>query len=200
MDIFVTHATNVDLCIYMCHEGHKVVFILLYVDDCTIIVSCGLLQVAKDTLSTHFPIKDLGEATLVLGIEIIRDHVCGAIDLRQAGHIQTILTQFAMSDCKPQPTPRVSDLALTKLAAMAPEHAHLPYQQAVGMPQNLSQATQPNIAYAVNYLCKFAAGFNEAHWPAVKHYRQGMKNHTIHYQCLINPLQLHLHPQGLVQL
>jgi hypothetical protein len=66
-------ATDADPCIYMCHEGRKVVFISLYIDDCTIVAGHGLLQVAKDTLSTCFPIKDLGEATSVLGIEIIRD-------------------------------------------------------------------------------------------------------------------------------
>jgi hypothetical protein len=90
----------------------------------------------------------------------------------------------------------VSDLALAKLALTAPEHAHLPYRQAVGMLLYLSQATRPDIAYAVNYLCKFAAGFDDTHWLAVKRllrYLQGTKSDTIRYQRLINPHQVHLH-------
>lgn len=46
-------------------------FISLYVDNCTIVASHHLLQLAKDTLAAHFQMKDLGEATSVLGIEII---------------------------------------------------------------------------------------------------------------------------------
>lgn len=60
----------------------------------------------------------------------------------------------------------------------------------------LAQATQPNIAYTINYLCQFAAGFDESHWLAGKcllQYLQGTKNHTICYHHLADPHQIHLH-------
>jgi hypothetical protein len=118
-----------------------VAFISLYVNNCTIVASHPLLQLAKDTLVACFQMKDLGEATLVLGIEIICNCACGTITLQQAGHIQAILAHFNMTDCKPQQTPMVSDMVLAKLPAMALEHTKIPYWQAMGMLLYLAQAT-----------------------------------------------------------
>jgi hypothetical protein len=147
-------------------------------------------------LSAHFQMKDLGEATSVLGIEIICDHALGTINLQQASHIQAILAHFDMTDCKPQYTPMVSDIMLAKLPVMAPKHAMILYWQAVGMLLYLAQATQLDIAYAVNYLCRFAAGFDELHWLAVKHllrYLQGTRGYTICYCHLADPRHIHQH-------
>ena len=52
----------------------KIIFLILYVDDILLASSdVGLLLETKKFLSSNFDMKDLGEASFVLGIEIHRD-------------------------------------------------------------------------------------------------------------------------------
>ncbi|RVW38120.1 Retrovirus-related Pol polyprotein from transposon TNT 1-94 [Vitis vinifera] len=50
-------------------------------------------------LSTHFDIKDLGEASYVLGIKILRDRANGVLKLSQRAYIERILKRFNMHNC-----------------------------------------------------------------------------------------------------
>ena len=65
---------TVDHCIYLKTNGSKFIFLVLYVDD-TLLASndVNLLYDAKALLSKTFEMKDLGEVSFVLGIEIHRD-------------------------------------------------------------------------------------------------------------------------------
>ena len=65
---------KVDHCIYLKTSGSKFIFLVLYVDD-TLLASndVNLLHETKALLSKTFEMKDLGEASFVLGIEIHRD-------------------------------------------------------------------------------------------------------------------------------
>ena len=54
--------------------GSVVVFLVLYVDDILLIENdISVLQSVKIWLSKNFSMKDLGEATYILGIKIYRD-------------------------------------------------------------------------------------------------------------------------------
>ncbi|RVW14809.1 hypothetical protein CK203_072185 [Vitis vinifera] len=50
-------------------------------------------------LSTHFDMKDLGEASYVLGIKILRDRANGVLKLSQRAYIEKILKRFNMHNC-----------------------------------------------------------------------------------------------------
>ena len=54
-------------------SGNVVVFLILYVDDILIGNDVGTLSSVKVWLSTQFDMKDLGEASHVLGIRLLRD-------------------------------------------------------------------------------------------------------------------------------
>jgi hypothetical protein len=55
-------------------QERKFIFLILYVDDILLASSdASLLQEIMRFLSSNFDIKDLGEASFVLGIEIHRD-------------------------------------------------------------------------------------------------------------------------------
>jgi hypothetical protein len=58
-------------CIYAKFRSEKFIFLILYVDD-ILLVSCdvSLLLETKRFLSSNFDMKDFGEASLILGIEI----------------------------------------------------------------------------------------------------------------------------------
>ena len=56
-------------------SGSVVMFIVLYVDDILLLGNNVLvLQSIKIRLSKNFSMKDLGEATYILGIKIYRDN------------------------------------------------------------------------------------------------------------------------------
>jgi hypothetical protein len=63
-----------DNCIYAKFRNGKIIFLILYVDDILPASSdVSLLLETKRFLSSNFDMKDLGEASFVLGIEIHRD-------------------------------------------------------------------------------------------------------------------------------
>ena len=62
-----------DNCIYTKFKNGKFIFLILYMDDILLgSIDVNLLLETK-FLSSNFDIKDLGEASFVLGIEIHRD-------------------------------------------------------------------------------------------------------------------------------
>ena len=52
-------------------------------------------------LSKNFDMKDLGEASFVLGIEIHRNRSRGLLGLSQRAYVDRILERFNMQQCKP---------------------------------------------------------------------------------------------------
>ena len=97
--------TPVDPCVYFRRQNGLVAFIVVYVDDFTIIAHCSEITKVKTMLSDQFTMKDLGEAKSILGYEILRDRERGTLDLRQGGRIKEYLTAYQMEDCKPIHTP-----------------------------------------------------------------------------------------------
>jgi len=64
----------VDQCIYLKVSGSKVIFLGLYVDDILLATNdLGLLHDTKEFIFQNLEMKDMGEASYVLGIEIKRD-------------------------------------------------------------------------------------------------------------------------------
>jgi hypothetical protein len=63
-----------DNCVYAKFKNGKCIFLILYVDGILLASSdINLLIETKKFLSSNFDMKDLGEASFILGIEIHRD-------------------------------------------------------------------------------------------------------------------------------
>ena len=78
-------------------SGNVVVFLVLYVDDILLIGNdVGTLSLVKVCLSAQFDTKDLGEASHILGIKLLRDHQKIMLGLCQASYINHILAKFIM--------------------------------------------------------------------------------------------------------
>jgi len=55
-------------------SGSKFIFLILYVNDILLVANdFGLLHKIKKYLFKNFEMKDIGETTYVIGIEIFRD-------------------------------------------------------------------------------------------------------------------------------
>ena len=66
---FVFKENTIDRCIYLKVSGSKFIFLILYVDDILLATNnLHFLYETKMFLSNNFEMKDMGEATYVIGI------------------------------------------------------------------------------------------------------------------------------------
>jgi hypothetical protein len=99
-----------DNCVYTKFKNEKYIFLILYVDDILLANSdVSLLLEMKRFLSSHFEMKDLGEARFVLGIEIHRDRMKWVLGLSQKTYIEKVLKKFNMHKCSASSAPIVKD-------------------------------------------------------------------------------------------
>ncbi|RVW24034.1 Retrovirus-related Pol polyprotein from transposon TNT 1-94 [Vitis vinifera] len=98
----------VDQCIYLKISGSKICIIVLYVDDMLLASNnMGMILETKQFLSKNFDMKDLGEASYVIGIEIHRDRSRGLLGLSQKNYIEKVLKRFNMQNCSSSVAPVV---------------------------------------------------------------------------------------------
>ena len=80
----------------------------MYVDDILLASSdVNLLLETKKFLSSKFDMKDLGEASFILGIGIYRDREKGVLGLSQKAYLEKVLKKYNMQNCKPSLAPIV---------------------------------------------------------------------------------------------
>ena len=97
-----------DQCIYVKVSGSKVCFLVLYVNDILLATNDkSLLHEVKQFLSKNFDMKDIGEASYVIGIKIHRDRFQGILGLSQETYINKVLERFRMKNCSPSISPIV---------------------------------------------------------------------------------------------
>jgi hypothetical protein len=97
---------TIDRCIYLKVSGSKFIFLILYVDDILLANSdLGLLHETKRFLSMNFEMKDMGEASYVIGIEIFRDRSRRLLGLSQKAYIERVLERFRMDKCSASDAP-----------------------------------------------------------------------------------------------
>jgi len=94
--------------VYHKFSGSKHIFLILYVDDILLAAKDKkILHETKRFLSKNFEMKDLGEESFVLGIQIYRDCPRSILELSQKTYIEKVLERYGMQDCKSGETPHV---------------------------------------------------------------------------------------------
>ena len=161
-------------CIYCKVSGRKFIFLILYVDDILLASSdLGLLHETKRMLSNNFDMKDLGEASFVLGIEIHRNRSCRLLGLSQRIYVDRILERFNMQQCKPG-IARVckgDKLSLSQCPHSDIEKAQMknvPYASALGSIMYAQVCTRPDIAFATGLLGRYQSNPGHDHWVVAK--------------------------------
>ena len=139
--------------------------VLVYVDD---ILVTGSSPTQIDELITQlhssFAMRDLGQISYFLGIEVIFDGA--SIHLSQTRYIADLLTKTEMLDCKPAKTPGVIGKTLSQYDG-EPFDDQTKYRSLVGALQYVT-LTRPDIAFAVNKACQFMHNPTTAHWLSAK--------------------------------
>ncbi|RVW47128.1 Retrovirus-related Pol polyprotein from transposon TNT 1-94 [Vitis vinifera] len=145
----------IDQCIYLKVNGSKVCFLVLYMDDILLATNDkGLLHEVKQFLSKNFDMKDMGEASYVIGIKIHRDRFQGILGLSQETYINKVLERFRMKDCSPSVSPivkgdRFNLNQCSKNDLKNEQMKNILYVFAVGSLMYAQVYTRPNIAFAV---------------------------------------------------
>jgi len=184
--------TNVvDDCVYHKFSGSKYIFLVLYVDDVLLASrDIGFLLETKRFLTKIFEMKDLREASFVLGIKILRDCSQGILRLSQKSYIDKVLDRFSMKDSKPRDTPIAkgdkfslkqcpnNDLERTKMQK-------IPYASAVESLMYAQVCTCPDIAFVVGVMGRYLSNPRLQHWKAMKcvmRYLKRTKGYMLTYQ------------------
>ncbi|GKE88677.1 retrotransposon protein, putative, ty1-copia subclass [Tanacetum coccineum] len=119
-------------------SGSNVTFLILNVDDIIIMGNHILsLQSVKSYIGKCFAMKDLGEATFILGIKIYRDRLKRLIRLSQSAYMDKILKRYRMDNSKHGNIPMQERFDLNKTqGASTPGEVkwtqNVPYALAVG--------------------------------------------------------------------
>ena len=148
--------------------------LLFYVDD--MLLACKQreeLEWLKDELSSEFEMKDLGPATKILEMHIIRDRVSKTLFLSQTGYMEKVLGRFGMIDSKPVSTPLGAQFRLSKQEEPEEntevEHMkNVPYTSVVGCVMYAMVCTRPDLAYGIGVLSRFMSNPSKHHWHPAK--------------------------------
>jgi hypothetical protein len=157
-----------------------------------------LLLETKGFLSSHFDMKDLGEASYVLGIEIHRDRRKGVLGLSQKSYIEKVLKKFNMHKCNPTPAPIVKGVKFGKFLCRRNQYEidemkAVLYASAVGSLMYTQVCTRPDLAFVTGMLGRYQKNPGKPHWDRVKkglRYLQGTKGLMLTYKKSDAPLEI----------
>ncbi|GAA5949431.1 hypothetical protein JCM21900_004061 [Sporobolomyces salmonicolor] len=158
-----------DICVYVRCEGGNYHYIALYIDDLLFLShSQSEIDQVKGGLREQYGIKDLGDASCILGIDL----VCrpdGSVFLSQRAYLETVLARLSQLECHTAPTSMIPN---QQLIPAPPDSADEPslrhrYLQAVGSLMYAMLGTRPDLAHSVGVLGRFSSRPSPVHWAAV---------------------------------
>ena len=120
----------------------------------------GTLYDVKQILSKNFEMKDMDEASYVIGIKIHRERSRGILGLSQETYINKVLDRFQMKDCFPSLTPivkgdRFSLDQCPKNDLEREQMRDIPYVSVVGSLMYAQVCTGFEISYGVRVLSRY---------------------------------------------
>ncbi|RDY05101.1 hypothetical protein CR513_11096, partial [Mucuna pruriens] len=133
----------------------------------------GLLHETKKFLTKNFDMKDLGETSFVLGIQILRDCSQGILRLSQENYISKVLDRFDMKDSK------LGDTLIAKRGKFSLKQCpnndlerndmqKIPCASVVRSLMYDQICTRPDIAFVVRVLGRYLNDLVMQHWKAIK--------------------------------
>jgi len=156
-------------CVYKKESGSIVVFLILYVDDILLIGNdIPMLQSVKTSLNNSFSMKDLGEASYILGIKIYRDRSKRLIGLSQDTYIDKVLKRFNMEQSKKWFLPMSHGMHFSEKQCPSSDEernrmSKVPYALALGSIMYVMICTHLDISYAQSIASRYQANPGESH-------------------------------------
>ena len=138
-----------------------VLFLILYVDDILLIENdIPIMQSIKIWLSSKFSMKDLYEASYILGIKIYIDRSKRMLGLSQSWYIYLILKRFNMEASKRgylsvSHSIRLSKKMCPKTLEKRKRMNGIPYALAMRSIMYAMLCTRPDVAYSLGIAIRF---------------------------------------------
>ncbi|KAG8489201.1 hypothetical protein CXB51_017237 [Gossypium anomalum] len=161
-------------CVYKKVSGNTIIFLVLYVDDVLIMGNdIPTLQSIKTWLGSYFSMKDLGEATYILGVKIYRDRSRRLLGLSQGTYIDKVLKRFNMEESKRGFLPMRHGISISKeMCPSTPQErermSKIPYASAIGSIMYAMLCTRPDVSYALSMTSRYQVDPGKGHWTTVK--------------------------------
>ena len=159
----------------------------IYVDDLLLLArTLDLITELKEMLAQRFRLKDLGEVSFYLGMQVIRDRENRAIYINQTAYINKVLKDLGMEDCRPVKTPMDEGVQLHQAedGYKATAEDQEGYRKIIGCLQWLATMTRPDISYAVSRCARYSNNPSPIHDKALKRiirYLTGTRHLGLHY-------------------
>jgi hypothetical protein len=160
------HPSESDPCLFVDTTCKEQTYVVIHVDDALIVGPSASVLAVKSRISSLFEVRDLGEATLFLGLEIVRDRQRGTLWLGQSQYAAKKLAQFGMTESNPRVTPLDANQQLGPTGESLKES--VPYSEAVGSLLYLAVCTRPDLSHSVGMLSRFVGDPKVCHWHAVE--------------------------------
>jgi hypothetical protein len=131
------------------------------VDDILLVSSdVSLLLETNKFLFLNFDMKDLGEASYILGIKIHRDRKNGVLGLSQKAYCEKIQKKYNMHARNATPSPIVKGNSFGKFQCLNNQYGidqmkAVPYASAVGSLQYAQVCTRPDLAFITGVLGRY---------------------------------------------
>lgn len=146
------NSSRTDSSMFVHFGRHSTLIVLVYVDDIIVTGSSPvLIQQLIHKLHSLFALRDLGQLSYFLGIEVTYDG--GSMHLSQRKYITDLLQRTSMLDSKAAATPGTVGLSLSQFDGDLMDDVTM-YRSVVGALQ-YATLTRPNIAFSVNKACQF---------------------------------------------
>jgi hypothetical protein len=142
------------------------VYLVVWVDDILVAARrAERIAKMKAHLAEKFDMRDLGEATYFLGMELTRNREARTLKLTQEKLTGELVRRYGLADARARSVPLGTGDKLTKEGEPL-DTKRVPYSGCVGSLLYLSACTRPDMAQAVGALARYMAGPTEAHWRA----------------------------------
>lgn len=163
-------ASEADPGLYVLHTKTGKVYALVYVDDILVAArSAAEMDGVKQRLMEAFDVRDLGESSFFLGMEIERDRAEKTLKLSQKRLTSELVDKYGLADVKMKTTPLSVSVKLVKgEESELIDKEKFGYSELIGSLLYLSVCTRPDISQAVGALSRYMSKPTMQHWTSVK--------------------------------
>lgn len=148
----------------------KGIILGLYVDDLVYAArKRKTLEEFEEVLKAEFDLKFLGEASMILGIKIVRNRAERTIHLSQAHYVRDLLTEYRMTDANRVRTPMLKGSMILLANGSDAKTDITEYQRLTGKLMHLSQTTRMDLSFLTGRLSQHMADPRVGHYQAAKH-------------------------------
>lgn len=165
-----------DEALYVRFERGEPVYVLVYVDDLLLVSpKLDLIGKVKHTLASKYQMKDLGEVSMYLGVQIQRSREEGWLEIGQEKYIRGLKVRFSeeLKGTTKVSTPiSVGELGKIRKGTYSGEDAKPAdakvYQSIIGSLMFAAVTTRPDLSFAVNTLAQWSIEPKQIHMLAAK--------------------------------